>query len=95
MEFLRGIIGFIAIACAFMTGRTIATVRKGWHKPSRLYGWVIRLILCLGAVAFRHPVDTIDVVIGALCLVALSAALWDNLREKKEEPPPSIFPDEN
>jgi hypothetical protein len=95
MEFLRGIIGFIAIACAFMTGRTIATVRKGWHKPSRLYGWIVRLILCLGAVAFRHPVDTIDVVIGGLCAAALSAALIDNLREKKEEQPPSISPDQN
>jgi len=95
MEFVRGIIGFIAIACAFMTGRTIATVHKGWHKLSRLYGWIVRLILCLGAVAFRHPLDTIDVVIGALSAVALSAALWDNLREKKEEEPPSISPDEN
>ena len=95
MEFLRGIMGCIAIGCAFMTGRTIALVRKGWQKPNRIYGWAIRLVLCLGAVAFRHPVDTIDMVIWALSAVALAAALWDNLREKKEEPPPSISPDEN
>jgi hypothetical protein len=95
MEFLRGVIGFICIACAFMTGRTIATVRRGWHKPSRLYGWIIRLTLCLAAVAFRHPVDAIDVVIWALSAVALLAALWDTSREKKQEDlSRAIFPDE-
>ena len=52
MEFLRGVLGLLGLACAYMTGRTFAAVRKGWHKPSRLYGWIIRTVLCLGAVAF-------------------------------------------
>jgi hypothetical protein len=95
MEFMRGIMGCIGIGCAFMTGRSIGLARKGWQKPAKIYSWAIRLLLCLGAVAFRHPVDTIDLVIWALCAVALSAALWDNLREKKEESAPTIFPDEH
>jgi hypothetical protein len=95
IEFLRGVLGFIAIACAYMTGRTVATVRKGWHKPSRLYGWIIRTVLCLAAVAFRHPVDTVDIVIWALAAVAFSAALWDISREKKQDDlTPHISPDE-
>ena len=95
MEFLRGLLGFIGIACAYMTGRTLATVRKGWHKPSRLYGWIIRLTLCLAAVAYRNPVDIVDIVIWALSAVAFSAALWDMSREKKQEDlTDTIFPDE-
>ena len=95
MEFLRGVLGFISIACAYMTGRTLATVRKGWHKPSRLYAWIIRLTVCLAAVAYRNPVDTIDVVIWVLSAVAFSAALWDMSRERKHEDlTHTIFPDE-
>ena len=95
MEFLRGILGFIAIGCAYMTGRTVAIVRKGWAKPPRLYGWVLRLTVCLGAVAFRHPVDTADVAVWALSAVAFGAALWDHSRQKEEEDlTHTIFPDE-
>jgi hypothetical protein len=95
IEFLRGVLGFLGIACAYMTGRTAAAVRKGWHKPSRLYGWIIRTALCLTAVAFRHPLDTADIVIWSLMAVAFSAALWDTSREKKQEDlNHTIFPDE-
>jgi len=95
IEFLRGVLGFIAIVCAYMTGRTVVTVRKGWHKPSRLYGWIIRLVVCLAAVAFRHSLDIVDIVIWALAAVAFSAAFWDTSREKKQEDlTHTIFPDE-
>lgn len=96
MEFLRGVLGFISIACAYMTGRTLAMMRKGWAKPARLYGWIIRLTVCLAAVAFRHPVDVIDILIWGLAAVALSLAFWDMSREKKEEDlTHTIFPDES
>ena len=57
-EFLRGLLGFLGMAAAFMTGRSAVAVRKGWQKPSRLYGWAIRTAVCVVAVAFRNPVDT-------------------------------------
>ena|ERR1039458_8112929 len=95
IEFLRGVLGVICIGCAYMTGRTVATVRKGWHKPSRLYGWIVRMVLCLAAVAFRHPVDVVDIVIWALSAVAFSSACWNMSREKEEEDlSHTIFPDE-
>jgi len=37
MEFLRGLLGFLGMAAAFMTGRSAVAVRKGWQKPSRLW----------------------------------------------------------
>jgi len=94
-EFLRGVIGFLGIGCMYMTGRTAVAVRKGWQKPGRLYGWIIRTVLCMTAVAFRHSLDTVDVLIWALAAAALSAAVWDASREKKQEDlTRTIFPDE-
>ena len=93
MEFLRGLVGVIGIGCAYMVGRSAVAVRHGWQKPGRLYGWVIRMLVCLGAVAFRHSIDTALLIIAALAAVAFSAALWDTSREKKRDEPPHIFPD--
>ena len=93
-EFMRGVIGLIGIGCAYMVGRSVVAVRKGWHKPSRLYGWLIRTAVCLAAVAFRHSLDTADIAIGALSAVAFSVALWDTSRDKKQEDlTHTIFPD--
>ena len=95
IEFLRGVLGLLGMACAYMTGRTAAAVRKGWHKPSRLYGWIIRTVLCLTAVAFRYPLDVVDVIVWALAAVAFSAAYWDTSRERKPgDVTRTIFPDE-
>lgn len=95
MEFLRGVLGVICIGCAYMTGRAIGMVRKGWTKPSKMYAWIIRTVLCLAAIAFRHSVDTVDVVIWVLAATALAAALWDISREKKQEDlTRTIFPDQ-
>ena len=95
IEFLRGLIGFIGIGCAYLAGRATVAVRKGWQKPSRLTGWLIRMLLCFAAVVFRHPLDTADITIGALAIVAFAAALWDTSREKKQEDLTRIiFPDE-
>lgn len=94
MEFLRGVLGLLGIACAYMTGRSAAAVRKGWQKPSRLYGWIIRTVLCLGAMAFRFPLDFVDMLVCALAAVAFSAALWSTSREKPQEDlTRTIFPD--
>ena len=95
MEFLRGVLGLLGVACAYMTGRTAAAVHKGWHKPSRLYGWIIRTVLCLSAVAFRYSLDMVDVMVWALAAVAFTFASWGTSRDKKQEDlTHTIFPDE-
>ena len=95
IEFLRGVLGLLGLACAYMTGRTAAAVRKGWHKPSRLYGWIIRTVLCLSAVAFRYSLDVVDILVWALAAVAFCLALWGTSREKEpEDLTQTIFPDE-
>ena len=95
MEFLRGLLGFLGMAAAFMTGRSAVAVRKGWQKPSRLYGWAIRTLVCVVAVAFRHPLDTVDLMVWALGAVAFAGGMRSVLRQKaQEELPPRIFPNE-
>ena len=96
MEFLRGVLGLLGIACAYMTGRSFAAVRKGWQKISRLYGWIIRAVLCLAAVAFRFPLDFVDVLVWTLAAVAFAIAFWGTSRQKPQEDLTStIFPDES
>lgn len=94
LEFMRGILGVIGIGCAFMLGRSVVAVRRGWEKQSRLVGWAIRLLLCLGAVAFRHALDAADIAIFSLAIFAFGIAVWESSRQKKEEDlTHTIFPD--
>jgi hypothetical protein len=93
-EFLRGVLGLLGIACAYMTGRSYIAIRKGWEKPSRLYSWVIRTVLCLAAMAFRFPLDFTDIMAWSLAAVAIGVAIWNTSRERKEEDlTDTIFPE--
>ncbi len=95
LEFMRGILGFIGIGCAFMMGRSVVAVRRGWQKQSTLVGWVVRTLLCLGAVAFRHSVDAADLAVWALSALACGIAVWQTSRPKKEEDlTKEMFPEE-
>jgi hypothetical protein len=96
IEFLRGVLGVICIGCAYMTGRSLGAVRKGWSKPSKLYAWILRMTVCLAGVAFRHPVDLVDIAIWVLAAAAFAGALWDVSRTKKTEDLTStMFPPES
>jgi hypothetical protein len=95
LEFLRGVLGLIGIGCAYMLGRSVASVRKGWVKRSKVYGWTIRTAACLVAVGLRHRVDTADIVVWSLAAAAFALAYWHTSRERKEEDlTHTIFPDE-
>lgn len=95
LEFMRGILGFIGIGCAFMLGRSVVTVRRGVQKQSTLIGWAIRVLLCLGAVAFRHSLDAADIVVWSLSAIAFGSGLWESSRPRKEEDlSRTIFPNE-
>lgn len=93
-EFLRGALGVIGIACAFMTGRAGAAIRKGWMKPSRLSAWILRVLVCLGALVIRHPVDTVAVVVWTLALAAFAAGWIATARQRPpEDLTHQIFPE--
>ena len=85
IEFLRGILGIIGIGCAWMLAQSFVAVRKGRGKLYLFYAWVIRTGLCLGALAFRHSVDTAALVIWTLGALAFAGGVWEASRERKVE----------
>ena len=94
-EFLRGTLGIIGLGCAYMVGRSLVAVRKGWQKLSQLYGWLIRAFLCLSAIVFRHSVDNIAIAVWCLAVVAFGIAYWQTSRQKPpEDLSQQIFPHE-
>ena len=95
-EFLRGALGVIGLGCAFMTGRAAAAVHKGWMKPVRLTPWLVRSAVCLGALAIRHPVDTMSLLVWSLAVLACAAGYLVTVRRKPpEDLTRQIFPDGN
>src|SRR5271165_5015789 len=96
IDFMRGLVGVIGIGCAFMLARVVAALRAGQVRISKLYGWLLRLILCLAGVWYpvRGDVDTADIVIWTLAAAAFAVGYWDATREKKQEDlTHEIFPD--
>jgi hypothetical protein len=95
-EFLRGVLGLLGLGCAYMSGRTLAAVRHGAIKPARHFAWLIRTLLCLAALAFRHTIDTVAIVIWSLAAAAYAAGLWQASRPKPpEDLTGEMFPPEN
>ena len=96
IDFMRGLVGVIGIGCAYMLARAVAAVRADQARISKVYGWLIRLTLCLAAVWYpvRGSVDTVDLAIWGLAVVSFAAGYWDATREKKQEDlTHEIFPD--
>ena len=85
IEFMRGVLGVIALGCVFLAGRAIVGVRRGSIKVSRLYGWVIRATLCLAALAYRHSVDTVEIAVWCLAVGAFAIGYWEAARVRKQE----------
>jgi hypothetical protein len=84
IELLRFFLGLIGVGSAFMAGSTLAALRKGRGKASRHYAWMVRAVVCLAALAFRHVPDA--VMIGAWMLSAVAfAGGW---RQTSHQKPP-------
>ena len=95
-EFLRGFLGLLGLGCAYMSGRTLAGVRKGQLKLSRLYGWLIRTVVCLLVLNFRHPVDGVSMTIWGLALALFAGGFWQASHQKPpEDLTNEIFPPDN
>jgi hypothetical protein len=98
LEFLRGVLGIIGLACAYMAGRSLAVVRRGWQRQrsARPYAWIIRATVCLAAIVFRYPVDAIAITLWGLSIVAFGVAYWQILHQKPQEDlSHDIFPHES
>lgn len=94
LEFLRGMVGVLCIFFAHMAGRSAASVRRGQQKISKLYGWILRTLVCAAVIVFRAPVDTMAIGVWALSLAAFALGMWTVSRQKPPEDLGSqIFPE--
>jgi len=94
-EFLRGTLAVVGLGCAYMAGRALLAVRQGWVKLPKLYAWLIRGFVCLSAIVFRHPIDTLAIVVWCLAAVAFGVAYWSASHQKpREDLSREIFPHE-
>jgi hypothetical protein len=93
LDFLRGVVGALCVFFAFMAGRSAVAVRKG-GKLSRLYGWLIRTLLCAAVVVFRRTIDTTVIAVWGCTLVAFAAGFWQAAQPKNsEDASREIFPE--
>ena len=84
IELLRVILGLIGVGSAFMAGSTLAAVRKGMVKAGRHYAWMVRAVVCLAAIAFRHTLDAVMIAAWTLAIVAFAGG-W---RQASHQKPP-------
>jgi hypothetical protein len=90
---LRGLLGLIGVGSAFMAGRTMAAVRQGLLKAGRHYAWMVRAVVCLAALAFRHSPDALMIVAWALAAAAFAGGWWQaSHREQPEDLSREIVP---
>ena len=85
IELLRFLLALIGVGAAFMAGRTMAGVRAKHVKPARHLAWMVRTVLCLLALGFRHAPDL--VMLGALVLsiAAFAVGWWQAAHSKPPE----------
>jgi len=94
IEFFRGVLGVLCIFFAYMAGRSAFMVHRGRQKKTRLYGWLIRVILCGAAVIFRQGLDTISIAVWALAALAVAGGMWTASHQKPpEDLTDQIFPE--
>jgi hypothetical protein len=94
LDFLRGMLGVLCIFFAHMAGRSAESVRKGRQKVSRLYGWLLRTLVCAAILVFRHTVDNVAIGVWALSAIAFAAGMLVTSRQKPaEDLTHEIFPE--
>ena len=82
---LRVILALIGVGSAFMAGSTLAALRKGMVRPGRHYAWMVRAVVCLAAIAFRHSLDAVMLGGWLLAAIAFAAGWWQSTHQKPPE----------
>lgn len=94
IDFIRGVLGLLCLFFGYMGGRSAAAVAKGQIRVTRLYTWILRMIVCSAGLAIRHPVDAVVIAVWALELAAFGIGCWMAVHQKPpEDLTHEIFPD--
>ena len=92
LDILRVLLALLSIFFAHFLGRSIVRLRRGLQRPRNLYGWLIRLVLTLGAVLWHRGLDGIAILAYTLSAASLVVGFWDEQRPKPHDDlPKQIF----
>jgi hypothetical protein len=94
MEFIRGVLGLLCLFFGYMGGRSAAAVAKGRARATRLYTWILRMVVCSAGLVIRSPIDGLVIAIWALELGLFGLGYWMVLNQKPpEDLTHEIFPE--
>src|SRR5262245_41321842 len=85
LDFLRGVLALLCVFFAYMAGRTAATIRLRRERKSRLYAWVIRMVLCGAAVMYRQGPDAVSIGVWTGASLAFATSMWMGRHQKPPE----------
>ena len=95
IELLRAVLLLLALFFGYMLGRSAAGVYKGTLRKSKMYGWLIRLLLTILAISWRSGPDTVLILLVVLGGLAVAGGAWVEMRPRKpeEDLTKQIFPE--
>ena len=94
IEFLRGVLGVLCVFFAHMAGRSAALVRLGRARPTSLYAWIVRVVLCAVFVFFRQGLDFVAILVVSFSAIAFGAGMYlVNHQKPPEDLTHQIFPE--
>jgi hypothetical protein len=85
LEFLRGVLGVLAVFFSHLAGRSGARVRKGKQRLTSFYAWLLRTALCVVGASIKHPLEAMDIIVWVLSAAAFTLGWWDASRVRPEE----------
>ena len=89
LELLRALLGLLSVFFAMMLGRSGAAVFRRQGRRSRMYGWLIRLVVTLFAIEWRRNLDALMIAVIVAVVLAAAVGVWMELRPRQEEEDPS------
>jgi hypothetical protein len=94
IEFMRGVVGLLCLFFGYMGGRAAAAVAKRLQPASRLFTWILRMVVASALLVFRTPIDTLVIGVWTTEMALFGLGYWLVTNQKPpEDLTHEIFPE--
>ncbi|HEY1203713.1 MAG: hypothetical protein ABSH46_02600 [Bryobacteraceae bacterium] len=76
MQFLRVLLGLLAMFFAYALGRAATRLHNAGQPIAKALSWVLRTVVALGAILWTRGFDLVSIVMIALAAVSLGAGIY-------------------
>ncbi len=94
MQFLRVLVGVLAILFAYALGRSVARLQRNGQPLRKALTWLLRVIVCIFAVLWVGAFDATSIATLAAALVCLALGFYLEWRPRHVEDV-HLFNDQN